>query len=85
MSTVVLPKLTMTVASIVHADQLETTVSFEGLGEPHVCSATAAMNPSREASLRIALELSVVRALHQLEHEIMERIHEGIDRVTDDI
>lgn len=85
MSTVVLPKLTMSVASIAHPDELGTTVTLGGLGAPYVCSARAALPPGGEASLRMALELSVVRALHKLEHEMMERIHEGIDRITDDV
>ena len=85
MSTVVLPKLTMSVASIAHAEELVSTVTLEGLGEPFLCSATAALNTTREESLRIALELSIVRALRELEHELMERIHEGIDRFTDDV
>lgn len=85
MSTVVLPRLTMSVATIAHPDELVTTITFEGLGEPYVCSATAPLSPSRETSLRIGVQLGVVRALHNLEHEMMERIHEQIDRVTDDV
>jgi hypothetical protein len=80
-----LPKLTMSVASIAHPEELTTTITFDGLDEPYVCSATAPLNPRRETSLRIALQLSVVRALHELEHEMMEHIHEQIDRVTDDV
>lgn len=79
------PRLTMNVASALEADELRTTVTLEGLGEPYAGSATASVTRRDARSSGIAFELSVVRALQALQHEIMERVHERIDRATDDV
>lgn len=85
MSAVVLPKLTVTLSSVARDDQLETSVTLEGLDEPHTGSATASLTHRRESSRRMALELSVIRALQALQHEMMVTVHERIDRATDDV
>lgn len=66
-------------------DAVNATVTMDGLGP--TCKATGhAPRAVHHPDAEMDYELAVSRALSALEHQLMERVHERIDRATiDDI
>lgn len=65
------------------ADAVNATVTMDGLG-PTCTSTGHAPRAVRRPDPELDYELAVSRALSGLEHQIMERVHERIDRATTD-
>lgn len=79
------PVLEMEVALEEEPDIVTATVTLDGLEMPYTATAEA-WRSDREPDPHIEIELALSRALARLEHRIMERVHERIDRsATDDI
>lgn len=78
------PEVTMTVSFEPGPDNVSATVTLDGLGLPYKATADA-WRSHRDPEPNIEFALAVSRALSRLQHEIMESIHERIDRTTDDI
>jgi Rv2632c-like len=79
------PTVKMVVALETEPDTVTATVTLDGLETPYAASAEARRS-TREPDSHIEVELAVSRALARLQHQIMERVHERINRsATDDI
>lgn len=78
------PKVAMRVALREAPDNVTATVAIDGLGPGYEATAEAPRS-HQDPDTHIEFELAVSRALNELEHRIMERIHERIDRTTDDV
>lgn len=79
------PAVEMSVALEAEPDTVSATVTLEGLGTPYTATAEA-WRSRREPDPHVEVELAMSRALARLEHRIMERVHERIDRsMTDDV
>ena len=85
MSTVVLPKVRMSVSWLAHEGTMTASVKLEGLGEAYESEGVAPVTHGATAIPTIASELAMARALNDLQHQIMGRLHERIDRSTDDV
>lgn len=79
------PAVEMNVALETKPDTVTATVTLDGLDGPYTATAEA-WRSNREPDPHVEVELALSRALARLEHRIMERVHERIDRsATDDI
>ena len=79
------PDVAMDVELETYPETVTATVTLDGLGAPYTVTAEA-WRSSKEPDPHIEFELAVSRALNRLEHRIMERVHERIDRSgADDI
>lgn len=78
------PEVAMSVALDPRPDKVLATVRLEGLGMGYQATAEAPRS-HHDPVTHIEFELAVSRALARLQHRIMERIHEQIDRATDDV
>ena len=79
------PDVEMNISLESHPDTVTATLTLDGLG-PSFTATGEAWRSSREPDPHIEYELAMSRALTRLEHRIMERVHQRIDRsTTDDI
>lgn len=78
------PHVAMSVALDSAAETVSATVTIDGLGPGYEATADAPRS-HQDPPTDIEFELAVSRALLALEHRIMERVHERIDRSTDDV
>ncbi len=78
------PDVAVSVSLDTGPDSVTATVILDGLGSPYTATAEAPRS-HRDPIPHIEFELAVSRALSRLQHGIMERIHEQIDRSTDDV
>ncbi len=78
------PYVGMNVALETDPDSVKATVTLDGLGSGYEASAEAPRS-HREPDAHIEFELAVSRALSRLQHNLMEQIHEKIDRTADDV
>ena len=82
----VLPKVRMHLELEDIGESITAIVVLDGLGEPFRAVGSAAQSPDRDPSRpSLAPELAVVHALSDLQHQLLERVHEHIDRSTGDI
>jgi len=82
----VLPKVRMHLELESEGESVTATAVLDGFGEPFHASGSAAQSRDRDpARPNLAAELAVVRALSDLHHQILERVHERIDRSMGDI
>lgn len=79
-----IPEPAMTVSLKPGPDTVAATVTLDGLGRSFTVTAEA-WRSNRAPDLHIVFELALSRALSRLQHEIMESIHQRIDRETDDV
>ncbi len=79
-----IPKPAMTVSLKPGLETVAATVTLDGIG-PSFAVTAEAWRSDRAPDPHIAFELALSRALSRLQHEIMESIHQRIDRATDDV
>ncbi len=79
------PDLTLTVAIRDEADKTIASIALGGLGTDYVAEAEAPRSHGNLTIAPIDRELAVARALDEIHHQLMESIHERIDRSADDV
>jgi hypothetical protein len=86
MTTTDLPSdVNLTVAIRASEDTTIATVALGGLESDYLAEAEAPRSHGKLTIAPIDRELAVARALDAIHHQIMESIHERIDRSADDI
>ena len=78
------PAVAMSVALHPHGDRVSATVTLDGLGAHYEASALAPVSKQQPAA-GVEYQLAVSRALSKIQHDLMESVHERIDRTTDDV
>jgi hypothetical protein len=79
------PGVTLTVTIRADADKTIADVTLGGLGATYRAEAEASRSHGKLTSSPIDRELALARALDEIHHQLMESIHERIDRSADDI
>lgn len=86
MSIDVLPKVRMSLALEADTEAITATAVLDGFGERFRVHGSAPQSPDRDPVCpNFAPELAVARALSELHHQLLERVHEHIDRSMGDI
>lgn len=66
-------------------DETVATVTLTGMGTDYMAEARAPRSHGNLTAAPIDRELAVARALDEIHHQLMETIHERIDRSADDV
>ena len=82
----VLPKVRMSLVIEVDEASMVATAVLDGFGEPLRAVGMAPLTPDRDPGCpSFTPEIAVARALGELHHQLLERVHERIDRAGSDI
>lgn len=80
------PALRMTALIQRDGETIGAVIGLVGLGAPYEAHASAPVRHDRvPTETSLASELAMARAVNDLHHQMMKRIHERIDRSVDDI